>query len=155
MASRTELGFPTFDRLKPLAPFLSVEMADAIFGVQLGVKRQRWCVLGEAMPVGKVGVFFLNMPTVGQQDIAQVAGARSSVNPTPETLAHQQGHVAAVVQVGMGQDDRIHFSCGQGQWVPVAQAQLFKSLEQTAIHQEPFAIMLDAVFGPGDGAGTA
>ena len=107
MASRTELGLPAFDGLKPLAPFLSVEMTDSVFSVQLGVKRQRWCVLGEAMPVGKFGVFFLDVPTVGQQDVAQVARSRSGVYPTSETFAHQQGHITTVVQVGVGQDDRL------------------------------------------------
>ena len=107
------------------------------------------------MPVGKFGVFFLDVPTVGQQDVAQVAGSRSGVDATSETFAHQQGHIAAVVQVSMGQDDGIDLGCGLGQRVPVAQAQLLVTLEQTTVHQHAFAIMLDAVFGTSDGAGTA
>jgi hypothetical protein len=55
----------------------------------------------------------------------------------------------------VGQDGGIHLGCGLGQRVPVAQAQLLEALEQTAINQKPVVIMLDAVFGPGDGAGTA
>jgi hypothetical protein len=39
--------------------------------------------------------------------------------------------------------------------VPIAQAQLFVALEQTAIDQQFFAVVLNAVFGTGDGVGTA
>ena len=72
-----------------------------------------------------------------------------------ETTFHQQRHIATVVKVGMGKDDCVDVNCRNGHRVPVAQAQLFVALEQTAVHQQTFATVFYAVFRTCDGAGTA
>ena len=72
-----------------------------------------------------------------------------------KAIARQKWQVAAVVQMGVGQDNRINvFGWGRAR-IPIAQAQLFVALKQTAIDQQFFAVVLNAVFGTGDCVCTA
>ena len=155
VSGRGEARFPTFDGFKPVVEGLGMEMAHRIFRVELGVERKRWFVFGKTVFVGKERIFFLDVTTVGQQDLTQIAGARGGVDATPETLLGQQGHIAAVIEVGMGENDGVDVIWRKGQGRPIAQAKLLVALEQTAIHQQALAIVLNGVFGTGDGAGTA
>jgi hypothetical protein len=52
-----------------------VQLLEAVNGLLLGIERQRWCMFGKAMPVGKTRILFLNVATVRQQDAGQIAGA--------------------------------------------------------------------------------
>jgi hypothetical protein len=55
----------------------------------------------------------------------------------------------------MCQDDCINvFGWGRAR-IPIAQAQLLVALKQTAIDQQFFTVVLNAVFGTGDCVGTA
>jgi hypothetical protein len=107
------------------------------------------------MLVGKKSILLLNVPTVGQQDVAQIAGASAGMDSSCESVFDQQGQVATVVQMRMGQDDSLEISRRLVQGIPVAQSQWFVALKQSAIDQQAFAIRLDAVFGSGHGTGTA
>jgi uncharacterized phosphosugar-binding protein len=60
-----------------------------------------------------------------------------------------------MVEVGMGQYDRVDFSRVHRQRVPVAQAQLLEALEQAAIEQHLAGAGCQQVFGAGHGAGGA
>ena len=64
-----------------------MKLLQAVLGVLLCVQRQSRAVFGVAVFVGKVGVFFLNVTTVGQQDAAQIARARRAVNFTFKAIA--------------------------------------------------------------------
>ncbi len=55
----------------------------------------------------------------------------------------------------MGQDDGVDLAGRNGAGVPVAQAQLFVALKQTAIDQQLVAIVFYAVFGAGHRVGAA
>jgi hypothetical protein len=57
--------------------------------------------------------------------------------------------------MGVRQNDGVDvFGWGRAR-IPIAQAQLFVALKQTAIDQQLFAVVLNAVFGTRDGVGTA
>ena len=55
----------------------------------------------------------------------------------------------------MGQHHRIDVRGVGRQRVPVAQAQLFVTLKQAAIDQQPLLVVLNQVFGAGDGVGPS
>ena len=132
-----------------------MKLLHAVLGVLLGVKRQCRTVFGVAVFVGKVGILFLNVPTVWQQDAAQITCARRAVDFALKAISCQEWQVAAVVQMGVRQNDGVDvFGWGRAR-VPIAQAQLFVALKQTAIDQQLFAVVLNAVFGTRDGVGTA
>ena len=52
-----------------------------------------------------------------------------------------------MIQVGVGQDDRVNRRRIDRERVPVAQPELFQSLKQAAIHQNPASIDLQEVLG--------
>lgn len=88
-------------------------------GILARVERQGWIVLGVVVLVGVPRVFFLDSGGVGEDNRAQVLGGRGTEDPAPEALSDQPGQIPAVVQVGMGQNDRV-YGCGRnGQWLPI------------------------------------
>ena len=72
------------------------------------------------------------------------------MHPPRKTIALQLGHIATVVEVGVGQDDRVHAVRRDRQRVPVAQAQLLEALEQAAVDQQGLSAAANQVFGAGD-----
>ena len=134
---------------------MGLELLEAVQGIQPGVQRQRRAVAAEFVAVQEGCVFFLQVAAVGQQDGAQVAGAPRGMDVAVVAVAGEQGQVAAVVQVGVGENHRIDLVGRQGQWLPVAKAQLLVALEQPAIHQHAFAVVAHQVLRPGHGAGSA
>jgi hypothetical protein len=60
--------------LAPMPPGL--QQLEAAQGVFLGVQRLRPGVLAEAVPVGVLGFFLLQVARIGQQDAAQVGRGR-------------------------------------------------------------------------------
>jgi len=57
--------------------------------------------------------------------------------------------------MGMREQDRIDVAGFERGQVPIAQPQLFVTLEQTAIDEQALNAMLHKVLGPGDGIGSA
>jgi hypothetical protein len=132
-----------------------MKQLQAAFGVIPRVKRQRRRVLRGLVAVGELGFFFLQMAAVEQQDTAQVKGCGRAVHLAGKALACQQRQVAAVVQVGMGQDDRVNAGRLHRQRRPVAQAQRLVALKQSAIDQHLRGALLQQVFRACDGVGSA
>jgi ribosomal protein RSM22 (predicted rRNA methylase) len=60
-----------------------------------------------------------------------------------------------MIQVRMRQYDRIDVLGFNGQALPIKFAQVFQSLEQSAVDQDAGTAICDQVFGAGDGTGTA
>ena len=154
MARRREGHTPAGNGLKRLRKGVCLELLQAMLRIQPGVERQRRRVLRELVAVEESGVFFLQMATVGQQDGAQVARARRAVDGAGVAIAHQQGQVAAVVQVRVREHHGVDLAGRHGQRLPVAQAQRLVALEQPAVEQQALALVGDQVLGAGDGAGA-
>jgi hypothetical protein len=133
VAGGREGGPPAANGLEGLAERLRVDPAQAVQRIAACVQRQRRCVFRKAVPVGEGGVFFLDVAAVGQKDAAEVARAGGGVHPSVKAFAHQHRQVAAVVQVGVGQDDGMDLAGHHRKGPPVAQAQLLVALEQPAV----------------------
>ena len=101
-----------------------MKLTHAVDRIRFGVKRQRRLMLGIAVFISEKGVFFLNMTAVWKQDATQSAGAGRRMNASFEALAYQQGDIAAVVQVGMRENDSVNLRGWRRQEVPVS-SQLF------------------------------
>ena len=95
------------------------------------------------MAVCKGRVFFLNMTTIRKQDSAKITGAWGRMYLALEALAVQQGQIATMVQVGVGEDDGIHVLWRHWQVIPVSQAQIFEALKQATVDQQFLTVMLD------------
>ena len=94
------------------------------------------------MAVGKGGVLLLQVTTVGQDNGAQVARTGRRMDLAGKSLFDQQGQVAVVVQMGMGQQDRPHCIRQHWQRRPVAQAQLLVAQKLAAVDQQALGAML-------------
>jgi hypothetical protein len=111
------------------------EALDGTTRIVLGIEGQRRRVLGEAAPVREGGILLLDVPAVGQHDLAQRRRVRGGEHVAPESAAHQRGQVARMIQMRVTQHHRIDGGRVHAQPVPVAQPQLLQALEETAIHQ--------------------
>ncbi|MNR23952.1 hypothetical protein D3C85_1410050 [compost metagenome] len=109
----------------------------------------------EALAVRIIGVFFRQVGAVWQQDSAQLRGAHGAVHAAAEAVAHQQGQIPAVVDVGMGQHHGVELGRIERQWIPVAQAQGLVSLEQATVDHDLVTAGIEQVLGAGDRIGRA
>src|SRR5690606_4776580 len=96
---------------------------------------------------------FVDAAAVGQQHAAEVRGRGGAVDGAAESVAHEDGQVAAVVDVRVREHDRVDRPWRDGEARPVAQAQLLEPLEQPAVHEHRPPGRRDEVARSGDGAG--
>jgi len=101
------------------------------------------------------------VPGIGQQDAAQIDGGRRGIDWPVKALLDQSRNPAAVIDVGVGQDDGIDLTGREGQVFPITLAPFLLPLEETAIHQHldataaAFVAGIDQVLGAGHDAGCA
>ncbi len=147
---------PARQRLEQVQWRHAAQLFQAFARILFGVERQRRVVFGKTLAVGELGVFFLDVAAVGQQDAAQVARARRTPDRAVVALAHQQRQVAAVVEVRVRERHGVDAAFFQArQRGPVAQPQLLVALEQAAIDQQALARMPHQKLGAGDSTGPA
>ena len=91
--------------------------------VALVEERQRRLVLGEALPVQVLGVFQLQVRRVEQQDLRELPRRRRAEDRSAEAELHEPRHPPDVVEVGVGEDDRVHLAGRELGLGPVAQPQ--------------------------------
>ena len=65
----------------------------------------------------------------------QVDGCGRRVNRPAKSLLHQAGNPAAVIEVGVGEDDGIDIARRHGRVLPVALTPFFLSLKHSAVDQ--------------------
>jgi hypothetical protein len=121
--------------LKPFAQFNRPEQLERAGDVVLVEERQRRAVLGVAFAIGVVGVFLFQMCGIVKLQLAKLRGGLGAVNGAAETGLHKSRQVADVIDMRVRQNH-----AGDGGWIerqplPVALAELFKSLEQAAVDQ--------------------
>ncbi len=91
------------------------ELLQAGQGVGHGVDRlQRRQVVAAALLVQIGHVRLLNLGAITQHDAAQVARGRGGDDVAGEAIADEAGDVAAVVDVGVGEDERVHSAGVEG-----------------------------------------
>lgn len=137
---------PEAERLAELA---GVEVGEGVNGVPGRVQGLRIAVPRRAAPPGCLGLLLLEVPAVRQEERAQVRGAGRGVHRTAESALHEGGDVARVVEVGVGEHDGVDRLGRDRQGRAVALAQLLVALEETAVHEDPLAAVLEEVPGTG------
>ena len=85
------------------------KQTDSLLGVLDGVIRLHRRQAGAGVfPGFPLGLRLLDVGRVPQHDIAQPAGGPGGINLPPVALFGQQGQMAAVVDVGMGQQNGVN-----------------------------------------------
>jgi hypothetical protein len=98
-----------------------------------------------AVAVGAARVLFLQVGTVQQQHLGQIARRRRRIDRPAETVLHQCRQPAAVVQMGMAQHHRVGAQQFGRRRRPVALAMYLEALEQAAVEQDALAADLHEV----------
>jgi hypothetical protein len=94
--------------LELLAQRAALKQPYCVAGIVGGVQRLDGRIAAAdpfLVPVQRV--FILNVGGVGQHDVGQVARGRRRIDRPFESLANQPGQLAAVIDVGMGEDHRV------------------------------------------------
>jgi len=102
-----ELDLDPFRECPGLVIRSRLELLEHRRSMLLGVERQRGLVLRVAGPIRVGGVVLLDARAVHQHHLAEVTGALRRHHPAAKALLPESRQVAAVVEVGMGQDDRV------------------------------------------------
>ena len=129
------------------------EQLHCVLCVVAVVERQRRVVLAGLVLVHERRIAFLQVGTVPEDDLGDRGGPLGADDGAGETVADQPRQIAGVIEVGMGEDDRVDRVRVDGQRGPVEFAQVLDPLEQTAVDQDPGVVGLQQVLGAGDGAG--
>jgi len=117
------------------------------------VERQRRAVPAVLVAVRRARVLLLEVRRVGQHQRTQVLRRRRTKNTAAITTGDQARQIAAVVEVGVRQDDRVEARRIDRKRLPVPQTQLFQSLEQATIDQNRLAANLEQMLRAGDRSG--
>jgi hypothetical protein len=88
-------------------------------------------------------VFFLDLRRVAEHHRRKGARGRRAVDRAAEALTHEIGEIAAVVEVGMAQDDAVDVARPKWEVLVAAPAFGTMTLEQPAIEQQRLAARLD------------
>jgi hypothetical protein len=110
-------------------------------------------VFGKAVPVGEIRLLLLQLRAVAQEYFAQVAGAAGAVDRATIPHAREYRQIAAVIEMGVREDDAVERVDGYRKRVPVTQTQVFRALEKPAVDQEAKAGALEEIFRSGDRSG--
>jgi len=63
--------------------------------------------------------------------------------------------MAAVVEMGVGENNGINTAGLDRESLPILQAQCLEALRQAAVHEQPLPFTLDEIFRPGNRTATA
>ena len=81
-------------------------------------------------------VLFLQVPRVGQHHRAQIDGRLSGVNGAAEAFFNKPRNPAAMIKMGVRQNDCVDLAAGNRRVFPVALAPFFLPLKQSAVNQD-------------------
>ena len=108
-----------------------------------------------AMAPKETRILFLQMTTIGQQHTTESLRCRMAIHRPAVTIAIENGQIAGMIKVRMGQHHRTEAITIQRQALPVALAQPLVALKEPAIHQHLGITTTDQKFRASDGFGTA
>ena len=97
---------------------------------------ERGTVFREGALVGVARVFLLNSSGIWQEYAGQRDRRRRRVNASSETVSHELWQVPGVIEVGVGEHDRVEFGGADWEEPPVAKAEILYPLVQPTIHED-------------------
>ena len=97
-------------------------------------------------------ILFLNAPGVREHQLTKVFCPRRAEDAPFVALSGQPGKVTDMVQMRVRENNGIKAPGLDRKIIPVSEAKLFQSLEQSTIEQDPFSSVLEKVFGTSDRA---
>src|SRR3989338_962633 len=105
-----------------------------------GEQRRRRMVLGVTFLVGVVSIFLFDARGIGQEDACQVARRFRGENLSTKSMLVEKRKIAAMVEMGMGQDHGLNRGGIHRKRCPVLESEFFQTLEKTAIYEKAFPV---------------
>ena len=112
-----------------------LKLLERIFRVLLSVEGLRRLMFGKTMAICEVGVTFLQMAAVGQQNIAQIASRRRCKDWSPEAVFDQKRKIPGMIDMRVGQKHGVDIRRIDWQRAPIALPQLFQTLKEAAVDE--------------------
>ena len=113
--------------------------------------RNRLALLA-ALLVDVFHVLGLEVGAVAQHRVAQVARGGRGVDRPAVAGLHERGDAAAVVDVGVGEDDGVDLLRGERHRAVRLERLLAVALQEAAVEEDAMSVVFDAVEGAGGGA---
>jgi hypothetical protein len=132
---------------------LAVGDQDALLQCLLHVGTGGERLFAPAQDTQHKGVLLLDAGRVGQHQGQEIARGRRAVDRPGEALADQVGQVAAVVDVGVAEQDGVDVRRAEGEGLVAPVTFGSGAEDQPTVEQEPQAAGLDQVHRPGHLAG--
>ena len=132
-----------------------LQQAQSTRGVDRRVQGQRRLVLREPVTVCLAGILFLQMSGVRQHQRTEILRRGRAEHAASKPGGNQTRQVPAVIQVRVGQDERVNGGGIDRQRCPITQPQLFQPLKKPAIDEDSASVSFEEVLGARDSAGGA
>ena len=132
------------------------ELAEDVFGVGEGVAgREEFLIVAFSVFVEPLDVHFMDVCGVGEHDATEVAGGGGGVDVAVEAVVAELGEVAAVVDVGVGEDNAVDLLGVEGKGTIAFHGLGAATLEEAAVEEDALAVDFEEVLRTGGGAGGA
>lgn len=93
------------------------------------LQRPGWATVGVTYALNVAGILLVPATAIRQSDTSQSRAARRAVNRATAALLVEHGQIAAVIEMGVGRQNRIETCCLDRQCLPIALPQRLLALE--------------------------
>src|SRR5678815_949619 len=100
--------------------------------------------------IEELGVLFLEVRRIHQHDFAQLQSGTGAMNRPPETGLRQERQSAAMVDMGVGQENRLHRRGVKGKLAILRDRFVAVALKQPSIQKKGGSLGLQYMSRPGD-----
>lgn len=128
------------------------ERGQRIVGVLFRVERKGRAMFGGPFLVGVLGVLFLQMTGVGQQDAGEVHRRWGGIDRPGVSLFDEPRQISGVVEVGVGEHDGVDRRRIDGKRRPVSLPKRLVALKEATVDDDSGRTVFDQILRPGDGS---
>ena len=126
-----------------------MKLAERADRVVLGIQRERWRVLRIRVAVRVASVFFLDAGRIGQHERTELARRWCAEDAAAKPVCDEPRQISAVIEMRVGENDRVNSRRIDRQRCPVALAQLLQALKEAAVDEHAMIAEVEQVLGPG------
>ncbi len=124
-------------------------------GIVARIQRQSRVMLRVPLPICLACILFLDVCGIGQHHRTQILRAWRAEDTAAKSIRDEPRQIAAMVEMGVREDNRVDAAGGKRQRLPVAFPQFLQALEEPAVDEDAHAGGVKEVFRAGYCAGGA
>src|SRR5690554_8130308 len=101
--------------------------------------------------IGTPSVLLLQIGRVTKQDLRKLIRRAGAVDGPAKPLSDQARKIAGMIDMRVGQNDRVNLRRWYRKRLPISQAKRLESLEHAAVNEDLFLLRFNKIFRTGDG----